>query len=94
MWCIHVFLHSCVLLHSSILCFHVHLILVQSCIPVVYSCVLSRNSYGPLSHLLARGRVNICVVVISLITITTVFPIRGGVGGIIGVIVVSFLSLE
>ena len=60
----------------------------------MHSCGLSRHSCDLLSHLLVRGRVNTCVVVIDLITIIAVFSFGGGVGGIFRVIVGAVLSLE
>ena len=61
---------------------------------IVYSCGLSCHSYINLYNLSVRGRVNIFVVVIALITVLAVLPVGGGVGGIIRAIVGSFLSLE
>ena len=93
LWCIHVrfiLFHSCILVHSCILC-----VLVNSCI--ILHCGMSCHSCGPLCHFLVRGRVKVGVVVIvavALITFLAFILVRRSIGGIVCVIIGPVLSLE
>ena len=60
----------------------------------MHSLILSHHSCGTLCHFSFRGVVNICDVVIALITIISVFPFVGVIGVIVGVVSRSVLILE